>query len=356
MAVWWQPMALLLAARAVASSSSDGSTIALAQHPVSRRWRLERREQALPFTIGMNHAGRVWEPCASYDAECLRADIVHRHYNGNATAAALDMVRQLQGWAFAGSSYDLPLDTAPGQLMASQMPFLALTMPLNLDDGTGPSSWQPIERLHFPDPWSSATRERMHARITAKCEAVRPHRRNLIGYIWTDLPSYDIRAVRARGARDWVSTLRCMPSPSNAGRRVYSAWLRSNVCAPGANASCICERYGLSAALCPSWEHLELCGLNNSAVPTAMADDYQFLPTIVEQIYTVANASVAACDPGALVLADTFHGWDGQLEPDSVLSVAAKFAGALSLQPGVRERPSPRHTAQPIAVLSHPAR
>ena len=314
---------------------APASVITLARHPVSQRWRLERGAgKALPFTIGLNHAGLLWSPCPSFDAECLRADLVNRLYHGNATEAALDAVRQLRGWGYSGASYDLPLGTAPGDAMAARMPYVALTMPLNLQDGSGPSSWQPLSKLHFPDPWAEDTRERMHTKITAKCQAVRPHRHNLIGYIWTDLPSYDIRAVKARGVNDWVSSLRCLPSPSAAGRRVYSSWLRDTICPAGAKASCVCERYGLDVALCPSWGRLELCSLNNSATPAAMADDYLFLPRIVEEIYSVANASIAACDPEALVLTDTFHGWDGALEPDSILAVAAKFAGALSLQPG----------------------
>ena len=312
-----------------------GASITLAQHSISRRWRLEREAgEALPFTIGLNHAGLLWSPCPSYDVQCRQADLLNRVYSGNATLAALDAVRQLRGWGYSGSSYDLPLGTAAGDAMAARMPFLALTMPLNLEDGSGPSSWQPPSKLHFPDPWAADTQKRMHARITAKCEAVQPHRHNLIGYIWTDLPSYDIRAVKARGAKDWVSTLRCLPSPSDAGRRFYSRWLRDTVCPAGSPPSCICERYGLDPSLCLSWDSLKLCSVNNSATPAAMSDDYQFLPRIAEQIYAVANASVTACDPEALVLTDTFHGWGDALEPDSVLAVAAKFAGALSLQPG----------------------
>jgi hypothetical protein len=331
--------------------------VVLARHPASGRWRLERAGRALPFTIGLNHAGRLWQPCPSYDAACLRADIVRRLYRGNQTAAAVDTVRRLRGWGFGGSSYDLPLSTPAGQAMAAQMPFLALTMPLDDDDGAGPSSWQPLSRLHFPDPWSPDVQERMHARITAKCEAVRPQRHNLIGYIWTDMPSYDIRAVRARGAKDWVSTLRCLPRPADAGRRAYSAWLRAHAFPRGAAPTSVCARYGLIPRLCPSWEALELCSLNNSAVPAAMADDYRFLPSIVEQIYRTANASISACDPGALVLADTFHGWGcadcrlaqlakmlarsadqtvprenslrQALEPDSILAVAAKVRSGI---------------------------
>ncbi len=310
-----------------------GDLITLAQHPVSQRWRLERgKGHALPFTIGLNHAGAYWEGCQAGDVHCLRADLVNRLFSGNATLAALDAVRQLQGWSYSGSSYDLPLGTAPGDAMAARMPFFALAMPLNSDAG-GPSSWQPTNKLILPDPWAAETVEQMHARITQKCEAVRPHRHNLIGYIWTDLPSYDIRAVKKRGVNDWVSTLRCLPSPSDAGRQVYSRWLRDNVCPSGAPPSCVCERYGLSVTQCPSWDGLELCSLNNSATASAMTDDYAFLPQIVEEIYSVANKSISACDPGALVLTDTFHGWQGALEPDSVLGVAAKFAGALSLQP-----------------------
>ena len=83
-------------------------TVTLAQHPVSRRWRLERGAgegpgEALPFTIGLNHAGVLWSPCPSYDAECRQADLVNRVYRGNATLAALDAVRQLRSWGLSQS-------------------------------------------------------------------------------------------------------------------------------------------------------------------------------------------------------------------------------------------------------------
>ena len=61
-----------------------------------------------------------------------------------------------------------------------------------------------------------------------------------------------------------------------------------------------------------------------------LADDYLFLPAIVNEIYSVSNATIRACDPEGLVFFDTIRSvWT----PDNVLEVVGRYADAISYQP-----------------------
>lgn len=292
----------------------------------------------MPFLVGMNHGPELFRPCGTGDTECEANDLFNRVYDSNATRAVSDVVKNLRNWNFSSVGYDWT-DGLPGanELFMSEMPFFSFTQLLNTDAGEGPSQWQPPSKFILPDPWDDAVMHRMRDRVTAKCEQARPYRHNLAGYIWTDLPAYDINSTQKKFGRDWVTELRCLPVTA-AGRQQYNRHVANRTCAgefsPNACVpSLACERYGLSVDMCPSWEALDFCHVESKNVPAMLQDDYAFLPSIVDQIYSVANESVVACDPDALVLGDTFMLWvDGRME--GVFEATAPYTHVMSLQAG----------------------
>ena len=292
-------------------------------------WRLSRGSSAtsLPWHIGMNHPEAYWQPCDAHDEECIKADIFGRLFGHNQTRAALAQLPLYREWSFTAAGYDSP----PEHMQ--QLPFLHLTMPLQTcgagpkaagESCSGPSCWE--VGLHFPDPWNASTQRSIAARATAACEEIRPHRRNLIGYIWTDTPAFDVAYAQAQRGSDWVTALRCLP-PAAPGRREYSAWLQQRF---ASNLGRLCAAYKVPAAACTSWSALDLCPIKNTASPAMMADDEAFMPTIVRAYLSQLNATIKACDPEANVFTDTIRSiWT----PDNVIEVIGEFADAISYQP-----------------------
>ena len=190
----------------------------------------------------------------------------------------------------------------------------------------GPSCWRPGESLVFPDPWDPAVIANFTGRIRSSCNRTRPYAANLLGTIWTDTPAFDIRQAQAETGRDWVSTLRCRPT-ATPGRMQYAAFLARRY---GADPAKVCAAYDAPARNCSSWAAMDLCGVRNVAVPTAMTDDYDFLPQVVEQYYRVGTAAFRGCDPAGLLFGDTIlTPWT----PDAVIKVIAGFVDVISYQP-----------------------
>ena len=221
-------------------------------------------------------------------------------------------------WNFTAAGYD-----APPQHMA-RLPFMHLTMPMS-GGGSGPSSW--AVGIEFPDVWNASIRAGIAAKATAACEEIRPHRHNLIGYIWTDTPAFDVGYAQAQRGSDWVTSMRCLPADAP-GRQRYTAWLKQRF---AANLGRVCSAYRVPPAACAAtWEQLDLCPYKNTATPVMMADDYAFMPTIVRTYLSHLNATIKACDPEGNVFTDTIRSpWT----PDNVIEVIGEFADAISYQP-----------------------
>jgi hypothetical protein len=289
-------------------------------------WRLSRvvgAEDAgtpLAWHIGMNHPEAYWQPCDPQDAECLRADLFRKLYQNNKTTAALAQLPLYDMWNFTAAGYDSP----PEHM--ERLPFMHLTMPMS-SGGSGPSSW--AVDIHFPDVWNASVRAGIVAKATAACEEIRPHRHNLIGYIWTDTPAFDVGYAQAQRGTDWVTAMRCLPADAP-GRQAYMAWLKERF---AANISRVCSAYSVPRAACAAtatWEHLDLCPYKNTATPAMMADDDAFMPTIVRTYLSHLNATIKACDPEGNVFTDTIRStWT----PDNVIEVIGEFADAISYQP-----------------------
>ena len=123
--------------------------------------------------------------------------------------------------------------------------------------------------------WNASVRAGIAAKATAACEEIRPHRHNLIGYIWTDTPAFDVGYAQAQRGTDWVTAMRCLPADAP-GRQAYMAWLKERF---AANITRVCSAYSVPRAACAAtatWEHLDLCRYKNTATPAMMADDAAF--------------------------------------------------------------------------------
>ncbi len=287
------------------------------------RFHFVRGSESLPIVLGLNHARRLWVPCDPGDAECAKADLYNKTYGGNITTAARAALVNFRSWNFNGAGYN-----AADEHKAA-LPYFSHSFTLASPAG-GPNAWQPKSKLIFPDPWDPAVIQQLRQKIITGCAKAKPYPENNLGYLFTDEPLYDVRSAQQEYGKDWVSTIRCFGATA-AGMRAYVDFLQTRY----PDVAALCSTYGISGDPCKSWDALRdsavLCALNNMQVDAVMTDDYEFLPIIAEQLYSVQNETVRECDPGALVWGDVLS---RNKVPPNVIRVAAKYCDGLAFQPG----------------------
>lgn len=148
----------------------------------------------------------------------------------------------------------------------------------------------------------------------------------LIGWFWTDTPTWDLQLSRALRGTDWISAIRRLP-PNAPGRRQYAAFLaeryQSRIAAWN-------ELYGLSLR-----DFADAASADLSAVAigrhVVREDDEAFLARIAARYYAAAGKSQRRHDPNHLVFGERYLAGDA---PASVIAAAAPYVDAFSVQPG----------------------
>jgi hypothetical protein len=177
----------------------------------------------------------------------------------------------------------------------------------------------------FPDPFDSEWAADVERRIREMCERHRGNRL-LIGYLWTDTPTWDVVKTRGLRGTDWVSEIRRLPADSS-GRRRYAEFLTSRYRDRLAELNSI---YGLDL---PSFAALDEADLSSVAIGrhVVQADDIDFLEIVAEQFYSVVASAQRKYDPRHLIFGDRYLLGD---HPPGVLRQAAKWIDAVAVQPG----------------------
>jgi len=312
------------------SAPPPGSRIKFRRDEQTGRWAMHRLPRApaggldeaarapMPFHLGLNHPQFLYNPCNAGDKECIAADLLNSKFDGNKTAAQLRELDFYKQWGFTAAGYDAPNEHR------AVLPYLKLSGVLTNDNGYSPSAWNP--KLLFPDVFNATVQEYVAANVRSACEETRPYHENLIGYIWDDVPLFDIAHSQEQRGADWVTAMRCLPAGAP-GRNAYYEFLAARY--PG-NLTGLCAAYEQPASACTSWDALDLCAVKNTQHPAMMSDDADFLPVIVDEYMGLCNTTIKECDPHANQFMDTVR----VTTPDSVLKVIAKYADAASYQPG----------------------
>lgn len=211
----------------------------------------------------------------------------------------------------------------------------------------------------FPDVFDPAWAARMDDLFREACEPRRgdPY---LIGYLWTDTPTWDLIKTRGLRGTEWVSEIRRLPS-SSPGRRRYLAFLRDRYASRLGDLNNI---YGLDAE---SFDDLGSQDFSTIAVGRHVVaeDDGAFLALIAERFYEVVGEAQRRHDPDHLVFGDRYLAGDA---PTVVLQAAAPYIDAVAVQPGDRYTrfypPSTRYperemerlhqlTSKPVLICDH---
>jgi len=153
----------------------------------------------------------------------------------------------------------------------------------------------------------------------------------LIGWLWTDTPTWDLLRTRALRGTDWVSVLRTLPA-GRPGREAYAAFLETRYANRRADLNSL---YGLSLG---SFAALRDADLSHVAVGrhVVQEDDEAFLGVIARRYYEVVGKAQRQADPNHLVFGDRFLAGD---HPEKVLQAVKPWCDAVAVQPGDRYSP-----------------
>jgi len=183
---------------------------------------------------------------------------------------------------------------------------------------------------HFPDVFDPAWVEVVTERIQ---EAAVPLRDDpfVIGYFWTDTPTWDLLKTRALRGTDWVSAMRALPATAP-GRQAYAAFIEKRY---ADRLNDLNSFYGLALT---SLAQLRDADLTAIAVGrhAVQADDEAFLAQIAQRFYDVVGKAQREADPNHLVFGDRYLAGDA---PESVLKAATPWIDAVAVQPGDRYSP-----------------
>ena len=292
-----------------AGRSVEGGDAAFRLSQSGKKHRL-MHPNGYPFVpLGVNHIGAVARDKTFFA----------KRYKGDWDEFRKHLSEQFDRWNMNCVGYG-----APGALQEYFPYFATITVaPIEKHRShpipTSPNGYQ------FPDPFDPKWGEDVEKRVRELCQRHRGNRL-LIGYLWTDTPTWDV--IRTRGLRgtDWVSEIRKLPSDAP-GRRRYVQFLNSRY---HDHLEKLNSLYGLDVS---SFAALNAADLSKVAIgrQIVQADDIDFLEIIAEQFYSVVGSAQRKHDPRHLVFGDRYLLGD---HPTVVLRQAAKWIDAVAVQPG----------------------
>lgn len=246
------------------------------------------------FNLGINHLVAGWTNEQRADA-----------------ALATELTQKVKSWHFNTAGYNA------SPLFAKHTPFVSS---LNL----APTSRFLREKASFPDVFDAAFQRDLQQRIERQCRDVRDNPR-LLGYMWTDVPMWNLKDARRTIQKDWVSTLRQFAATAP-GKIAYVDFLLET---HGGDFSKIAQTYDVKAT-----SRAELLAATFDAVrvdaPAVVAEDAQFLRRIARTFYGVAGPAYRKNDPHHLVFGEMYL---QGVHPDEVLEEAMPHIDLLLIQP-----------------------
>jgi hypothetical protein len=253
-----------------------------------------------------------------------RADVLFGINHLNLAKSTSGLAAQLRGWGFNAAGYGTPDD------VARELPYFAATGVVHNpyyavypEDRKGEAGV-----YRFPDVFSPAWQKT--AADVQRAAVVRNRANpNLLGYLWTDVPTWDLPLARAMRGADWVSAIRGLEETAP-GKRRYAAFLGERYAGRFGELALL---YGVQG------ESLDRERFASVALghPSVGRDDRAFLGLIAQEYYRAAGTQ-RAHDPGRLVFGDRYLIDDC---PDEVIAAARSHIDVVSVQTG--DGPTPLH-------------
>lgn len=272
-------------------------------------------------------------------------------YKSEWKRAQLHVLDQFNDWGYTTLGFDPPAE------LHKRMPYLA-SKTIASTARYFTTEGHP-QQLQFPDVFDGKVQQRFTGKIKSLCEQHRDNF-NLIGYCWTDTPSWDLVKSRDLHQTDWVSEIRKLPSIAP-GKQRYVQFLRNR---HHGQIHRVNAAYGIVVDSFDELTDVDFSKLDLTR-PLIREDDEQFLGVIAHQYYSTLGAAHRKFDPRHLVFGDRYILGD---HPDEVLKAAQPHIDALAIQPGddrsIGALPSDRFlrdkfdrlyklTGKPILICDH---
>lgn len=231
---------------------------------------------------------------------------------------------QFSNWHLTTIGYGAPAE------LRSKAPWFATIGVAKIEKHRSDPKLSSSNAYQFPDVFDPAWADE----VTERIRRIAGETRNdpmLVGYFWTDTPTWDLHKTRAIRGTDWVSAIRCLPAGSP-GRDAYAAFLGKRYSDRLAELNSI---YGLRLS---SLRELATGSLEAIAIGRHRVhdDDEAFLALIAERFYNIVGSAQRGADPNHLVFGDRYLAGDA---PSCVLKAAKPWIDAVAVQPGDRYSP-----------------
>lgn len=243
-------------------------------------------------------------------------DLFRERYGGDWERFADELQRHYASWGFNAVDHGV-------EALRARWPYFASRDWARTSKYYGrPGSGNPWD---FPDVFDPTVASRLEREVEAHCREHRENR-NLIAYMWTDTPTWDIRKTRRFRQTDWVSEIRRLPA-TTPGRRDYVAFLEKTY---RGDIEAFNRAYGLTAGsflqlLAVNFEHMDLTRYE------VERDDQRFLEEIARRYYRIVGEAMRRYDPNHLIFGDKYLLGD---IPREVLAAALPYIDAVAIQPG----------------------
>jgi len=161
--------------------------------------------------------------------------------------------------------------------------------------------------------------------VAAFCNQHR-NERNLIAYLWTDTPTWDVRKTRQFRQTDWVSEIRKLRSTA-AGKLRYVEFLRESYTGDIARFN---RAYGMRAESFEALAAWDFATVERDRYEV-VRDDENFLGEIARRYYGIVGPAMRRSDPHHLVFGEKYLLGD---IPPQVIAAALPHIDAVAVQPG----------------------
>lgn len=246
-------------------------------------------------------------------------DLLNRVYGGDTNRQSDFLLKKIREWHFNTAGYE------PLAGMVTRIPYVAV----NWTDG--PARWNAKERN--ADVWSTQFYERLKY-MTAK--AVAPHAKNphCIGFVFTDLPIWNIQMARNAKVDSYVDFMRKL-DVTKPGKQKYLDFILARY----ENKLVDFNRaYGFRIS---SVDQIKNCDFTNiKPTPETDFDDEAFLNIIADQYYRIITEEVKKHAPHHLLMGDRLilsladeSALESKGVHTSILVTASKYLDVLSFQP-----------------------
>ncbi|MEM6916997.1 MAG: hypothetical protein AAF491_10575 [Verrucomicrobiota bacterium] len=246
---------------------------------------------------------------------------------------------QLLDWNVTSFGYGGPEE------LLNELPYFATTAVAPIEKHKSQPDPEKPNFYYFPDVFDPAWQEETRKFMKSFAERHRddPY---LIGYLWTDTPTWSLLETRALRGTDWVSEIRRLP-PGAPGRKAYVEFIQGLY---EGRLEELNEFYQLDLSALEDFASADLTTLPIGR-HRIQEDDEVFLPKIAEVYYRTAAEALREADPNHLNFGDRYLAGDA---PTAVLKAATPYIDAVAVQPGDRySRLYPPSTRFPEEEIEH---